>query len=154
MQADFVLKGLAPSKGAKAVVTMRQLLDRLDALETGKGRGEAHKDDHAALALLTKRGVSAEFRKGMRAKVQAAETFGEVVVPRAIVTSREEEHVTDLVELRAWFEEWSEIARLEIKRKDLLIRMGLAQRKTRGAKEEPVDAPEPAPDGEDEPEEP
>lgn len=153
-QADFVLKGLTPSKGAKAVVTMRQLLDRLDALETGKGREGTRKDDQAALALLAKRGVSAEFRKGMRAKVQAAETFGEVVVPRATATSREEEHVTDLVELRAWFEEWSEIGRIAIKRKDLLIRMGLAQRKAKAAKGDPLDALEPAPDGDDEPDEP
>jgi hypothetical protein len=38
-----------------------------------------------------------------------------------------------LVELRAWYDEWSEIARLIIKRRDLLIRLGLAERRSPGS---------------------
>lgn len=128
-QAEFLLKGLAPAKGARAVVTMRQLLDRLDALDNGKGREETREDDHAALAVLARRGVSGEFRKQMRAEVRTAETFDEVAAPRVDTTAREEKHLADLQALRAWYEEWSEIARIAVTRKDLLIRMGLAQRK-------------------------
>lgn len=133
-QAEFLLKGLTPAKGARAVVTMRQLLDRLDALDHGKGREETRADDQAALAVLARRGVSEEFRKQMRAEVRTAETFDEVAAPRVDTTAREEKHLADLQALRAWYEEWSEIARIAVTRKDLLIRMGLAQRKAPKAK--------------------
>ncbi len=43
---------------------------------------------------------------------------------------REKKHVASLVALRAWYEEWSEIARAAIKRRDYLIRVGLAKRKS------------------------
>jgi hypothetical protein len=36
-----------------------------------------------------------------------------------------------LVELRAWYEDWSEMARVTFKRRDHLLRLGLAQRKVR-----------------------
>jgi hypothetical protein len=36
-----------------------------------------------------------------------------------------------LVALRAWYEEWSEIARVAVTRRDQLIRLGLASRKLR-----------------------
>jgi len=38
-----------------------------------------------------------------------------------------EEHVAAL---RAWYEEWSEIARATVTRRDYLIRLGLAKRKS------------------------
>ena len=35
-----------------------------------------------------------------------------------------------------WYQEWSEIARVEVKRRDRLIQLGLAQRKAPGKGEE------------------
>lgn len=40
-----------------------------------------------------------------------------------------------LVALREWFEEWSEIARACVSRRDYLIRMGLASRRIRSTTE-------------------
>lgn len=40
-----------------------------------------------------------------------------------------------LVALREWFEEWSEIARACVSRRDSLIRMGLARRRSRSTTE-------------------
>jgi hypothetical protein len=43
-----------------------------------------------------------------------------------------------LVEQRQWFEEWADVARSVIKRRDQLIRLGLASRRSSPA---PVDEP-------------
>ena len=44
------------------------------------------------------------------------------------MASSEAEYVNKLTALRAWFEEWSGIARVAIKCRDYLIRLGLARR--------------------------
>ncbi len=102
------------------------------------GREATRADDHAALALLARRGVSEEFRRQMRAEVRTAETFTAVAAPRVEASAREEQHLAELQALRAWYEEWSELARVAVTRKDLLIRMGLAQRKATKAKAAPA----------------
>ena len=43
--------------------------------------------------------------------------------------AEDEAYVKALVELRQWFELWSRIARVTVKRRDYLIQMGLAHRK-------------------------
>ena len=42
----------------------------------------------------------------------------------------EAELVAGLTRLRAWFEEWSGVAKVAVKRRDYLIRMGLAARRS------------------------
>jgi hypothetical protein len=42
-----------------------------------------------------------------------------------------EQHQRALVDLHAWYKEWSETARALIKRRDFLVRLGLATRKPR-----------------------
>ena len=39
-----------------------------------------------------------------------------------------------LLELHGWYQEWAETARAEITRRDYLIRLGLAQRRTKTPK--------------------
>lgn len=41
--------------------------------------------------------------------------------------------------LRAWHEDWSEMAKVAVKRRDYLIRMGLAKRKSGKNKPAPTD---------------
>ncbi len=43
--------------------------------------------------------------------------------------AREAEYIEALKALRIWYVEWADIARVEIKRRDRLIRLGLAARK-------------------------
>jgi hypothetical protein len=43
----------------------------------------------------------------------------------------EEKYLNNLRELRAWYEEWSGVARVTIQRRDHLILLGLAHRRPR-----------------------
>jgi hypothetical protein len=132
-QAELVLTGIGPSKGAASVVGMRKLLERLDTLEHGKDREATRADDHAALALLAKRGLTPAWRAEMRDHVRDAETLTPAAPAAAASNTAKPDvdHVADLEALRAWFEEWAELAHVAVKRRDLLIRMGLARRKTK-----------------------
>lgn len=141
-QAKAVLEGLAAATGPGAVLGVKTLLERLDALEKGKS-----KDDHAALALLGKRGIDKDARKRLRALVEKAESPAEgdagAAAARAAIDGK---RAAALAALRAWYEEWSEIARATVKRRDHLILLGLARRKAPTKKENA--APTPAkPDG-------
>lgn len=139
-QAKQVLEGLAASTGPTAVLGVKTLLDRLDALEKSK-----HKDDHAAIALLAKRGVDKDERKRLRALVEKAETpatsAGDDGAAAAASAARVEQRVAALASLRAWYEEWSEIARAAVKRRDHLILLGLAKRKAPSKKDKGASAP-------------
>jgi len=130
-QAAFVLDGIGPSEGPAAVMGVKRLLDRLDALEKSPARKATRKEDHAALATLAQRGLDAKERARLAERVATAEG---VAAPPEDDTDREkraEAHVEALAALRAWFDEWSEIAKVAVKRRDHLILMGLAKRKPR-----------------------
>jgi len=139
-QLAFVLKGnLGPSAGMQSVLNMGIALDRLDVLEKGPERKATRKEDTAALALLAERKIDSEFRATMRNHVNVAQdvtpvTLGEVTPS----TDPDIARLEALVELRKFYEEWSEIAKVTIKRRDHLIRMGLASRRA-PAKPEPAD---------------
>ncbi|WP_437595173.1 hypothetical protein [Sorangium sp. So ce1000] len=155
VQEKFVFDNLTPQVGAGAVVSVKTLLDRLDALEKSAKRKATRKDDHAALETLAKRGYPKEERSRLRQLVDIAsgegtaseegdgEATGDAEPVRAVVDSRE--HVDALRALYAWHREWSETARAVIKRRDFLVRLGLAHRKTK-AKSKPSPAAPPAPD--------
>jgi hypothetical protein len=139
-QLAFVLKGnLGPSTGMQSVLNMGIALDRLDVLEKGPERKATRKEDTAALALLAERKIDGPFRTMMRNHVNVAQdvtpvTMGEVTPS----TDPDIARLEALVELRKFYEEWSEIAKVTIKRRDHLIRMGLASRRA-PAKPEPTD---------------
>jgi hypothetical protein len=129
-QAEFVLNGLGPATGAAAVLSVKNLLDRLDALESSSDRQPTREADRAALATLEARGLGAAERKRLRGLVQQAETVSPVnPADPAADEAAEKKYLADLAALRAWSIEWAEIARLVVKRKDYLIRLGLARRK-------------------------
>lgn len=133
-QSLFVFEGLTASTGAGAVLGVATLLDRLDALEKSPERKATRKADQAALDTLTKRGIPTAERARLRA-----------LVTTAMTAAKAEEDASDaaddgvpneaLLKLHAWYGEWSEVARAVIKRRDHLIRLGLAKRKktARGA---------------------
>lgn len=133
-QASFLLEGLAPATGMAAVAGVAALLDRLDVIESGEGRKGSHKQDLAALALLAERGITAERRKELRALVKKAQQ-GEAADPVDPVrekaqAGKDKAHSEAMMALRHWYEEWSEIARASISRRDYLILLGLAKRKS------------------------
>jgi hypothetical protein len=141
-QHAFVFGDLSASRGIAAVVGAHTFLTRLDALESSPERAATRAADHAALATLSARGINAAERARVWALVRAAESFTEddAVDDGHDLTAAEQ--TSRLRAARAFFEEWSEITRTLVTRRDLLIRLGLAQRKS--ASDEAADDP-PAP---------
>jgi hypothetical protein len=84
--------------------------------------------NHAALATLTKRGLSAAERARLRALVSTATTAAKIN-EGASDAAEEAPSNEAVLKLYAWYGEWSEVARAVIKRRDHLIRLGLAKRK-------------------------
>lgn len=118
--ATQVFAGLAPATGFQSVVNVSTLLSRLDEQEnTEEGR--------AALATLAKRGIDAAERKRIGGIVKIAKS-GNLGAPDEAGT--DDAYVQALLELRDWYDEWSEIARVVVRRRDHLIRLGLAERRT------------------------
>ncbi len=130
-QATFVLAGIGPSVGAGAVVGVKTLLGRLDALEKSPERKATRKEDQAALDTLATRGINAKERARLADLVQTAQSATEVEAPDETgKAAREEVYVEALRALRVWYVDWSEMARSVVKRRDYLIRLGLAKRKS------------------------
>jgi len=138
-RAAFVFDGLEPSTEMGAVVSMSKFLGRLDALENSPEREATRTADHAALAILESRGLTKAERVRLAGRVAVAMTgnSGEAASPDEI--AEEQKRVKDLIALRAWYVEWAEMARAVIKRRDQLVRLGLARRK----RSKDLDAPEP-----------
>ncbi|MEO7329314.1 MAG: hypothetical protein ABI193_12090 [Minicystis sp.] len=134
-QATFVFDDLEPSTGAGAIVSVKTFLDRLDTLESGKDRKATRKVDHAALEKLAKRGFPAAERARLRKLIEVGLGAPEPATTDAGDVPTKD---TDPTEQRAakralwgWLNEWTEIARAVIKRRDWLIQLGLAKRKAR-----------------------
>jgi len=129
-QAAFLLDGLGPSQGFAAVAGVSTLLDRLDALESSPEREATRAEDHGALELLAKRGIDKAERLRLRGLVQKVTQASAVVPsPTGSAEEKERDYIASLIALRSWFEEWSEVARVVIRRRDWLILLGLARRK-------------------------
>lgn len=127
-QSLFVFEGLSASTGAGAVLGVATLLDRLDALEKSPERKATRKADQAALDTLSKRGITAAERARLRALVATATTAAKAEEEASDAASDPAPNEA-LLKLHAWYGEWSEVARAVIKRRDHLIRLGLAKRK-------------------------
>jgi hypothetical protein len=137
-QAEFLFQDLAAATGAAALLSVRTLLERLDMLD-GKRAGRDHKNkadkkaDEEAVALLATRGITTAERARLRKLLDTAESGAQpdpdaekAAKEAAVQAARREEALLDL---RGWFDEWSEVARVVITRRDYLIRLGLAKRK-------------------------
>lgn len=139
-QHAFLFAGdVGPVRGVGAILPVVRFLDRLDALERGRGRPKATRQaDAAAVAALAKRGIGAAERKRVRALIeQASQAEGLAPAdsrPRPPTAPPEEDddaHQAALLALYHWLHEWSELARITIRRRDLLIRLGLASPRRR-----------------------
>jgi hypothetical protein len=126
-QDAFVFANLVAAQGSAAVLSVGTFLDRLDVLESGVGREKTKDADRAALETLAKRGIGKAERTKLRGLVTKAQTSKEMPQPP---TSDVDPRTADMVALRGWYEDWSETARAVVKRRDHLIKLGLARRKT------------------------
>ncbi|NUP14279.1 MAG: hypothetical protein HOW73_50245 [Polyangiaceae bacterium] len=126
-QASFLMSGLEPAAGPEAVDGVARLLDRLDAFENDPLREELRDDDQAALAFLETRGLGREQRQRLRALVR---TVQRATGSSSNSTRTEEgEELARLTRLRAWYDEWSELARVLIQKPAYLEQLGLAGRR-------------------------
>ena len=142
-QADFVFTGLSPSTGREAVVGIATFLSRLDQLESGEGREATREQDQAALVSLATRGITKEERTRLAELLVAARQMA--TPPPAVEQLDPEDKAKELAALRAWYQDWADTARAAIKRRDLLVRLGLTKRKKSKSAPEPVPPTQPAP---------
>lgn len=122
-QDAAVFAGIEATRGAGAVVGIAKLLDRLEQLEKGS---EA---DRAAMATLEKRGIDTKQREHLRDLVAVAQAAKPVEQPTVEAVSEQQQ--VALEALSAWLRDWSETARAVIRRRDLLVLMGLAKRRSK-----------------------
>lgn len=125
-QARFVLEGIAPSTGDDAVESVRHLLDRLDALASSPARTATRREDHAALQVLARRGITEAERARLAELVEIADS-AEELAPLSR-SAHVDEHLGQLRALRAWYDEWASIARSATHRPEHLRKLGLAGR--------------------------
>jgi len=123
-----VLEGITPVVGPGAALNMGTMLERMDKLEeTDEGR--------QALARL----AAAKIDKAERVRMAK-------LVKVAMSAPAESAFPTDdaafeqaLLSLREWYVEWSEIARIVVRRRDHLIALGLASRRSGGGTTDEMD---------------
>jgi len=130
-QADYVFADLSPQIGTGAIVSVTTFLDRRDAL--AKGRDGTAKEDKAAVKKLSERGITdevcANLRKLLGDAVAAPAAPKEPAAPAPDADPAAAKNAK--VELYRWYSEWNAIAHADIKRRDYLLQLGLATRKTK-----------------------
>lgn len=127
-QAAFVFAGIAAGSGIDSVLAVGTLLDRLDALEGAPEREATREADHAALATIAQRGIDRDEQARLRQLVELAQR-APTEFPET-PSEREQRRLEALAELRAWYDDWSATARAVIQRRDYLIMLGLASRRS------------------------
>jgi hypothetical protein len=136
----FVLRGgLHPETGEAAVRSSATILQRLDEIPTSEERKDFRARDAEALALLARRGLNEAERRRLSQLVEVAKAYKEAQPSTAAVSSAERKAA--LENLYLWWEEWSEVARLRLTRRDHLILLGLAKRKVKKKEKAPPPPP-------------
>jgi len=140
--SSFLFENLAADTGVAAVAGVARFLDRLDSLRDGKATGVEPDQGRAAVELLAIRKIvdaakAAELR-------QLIETARLGARPDEVIEATEmDPHRQQVAEAYIqWLNEWREVARVSIARRDYRISLGLAQRRQPG---DESDGQEPAP---------
>jgi hypothetical protein len=139
-QAEYVFEDLAAKNGAESIGAVRTFLDRVAALRSGSdpARASTRAEDAKAAALLATRKILSESEeKRLRGLIAQATELAPVPQPAPINPERRQ-----LVaqELAAWLRDWRETARVLVTRRDYQIRLGLAERRSRGDEDEEEEA--------------
>jgi hypothetical protein len=111
-------------------------LERCLQLESGKDRKATHQADLAALATLESRGLTKKERRRIGALVDFVDRH-KAPLPEDDLAATTEEHAARVLELQAWVLDWRNVAKIVIKRRDLLLKLGIGRRKSRN----PIAAP-------------
>jgi len=139
--ANFLFENLSATTGVAAVAGVQRFLDRLDLLRDGKATGVDPESGRAAVELLAIRKiVDATKEVELRQLIEAARLGArpEEVVEAPEMNPRRQEVAEAYIR---WLNEWREVARISISRRDYRISLGLAQRRQandEGDEQEPV----------------
>jgi len=142
--AAFLFENLEADVGIAAIAGVERFLDRIDALRDGKAQAIKADTGPAAAALLaTRRIVDDKRASELRALIATARLGArpEEVVPAPEQDPRRREVEESFI---AWLNEWREVARVAVGRRDYRISLGLAQRRLSDDGDEP-EAPGAAP---------
>jgi len=138
-QAAFLFQDLAPTQGPSAMLGVARFLDRLDALEKSEDRKDTRDEDKHALEVLAVRGITTDERLRLRKLIEATQT--QPVIPMSAKKAEEIEtkHMADLLDLYAWYSEWTEVAHAVVDSRGHRIALGVAKRKPRKSKTDKKD---------------
>jgi hypothetical protein len=129
-QAMFMFGDFVPGKGTAAVLNVLTFLERRHALDKSAERKETRKADHEALAIIEEAGTTKETLKELQSMVDTAQS---VTTPEAAGSAGEAKRTETLRKIHVWVTAWSEMARIVITRRDQLIRLGIAKRRSQRA---------------------
>ncbi len=130
--AELLLTGVKPGRGIAAVLALDVLLDRIDTLVARAAANGPASADQAVLALIERRALPPAERARLRSLLTTAKRSHPVVEQPGDRDVEQQAYEQTLIRLRDWYEEWAEIAHVAIKRRDLLVRMGLAKQQRSG----------------------
>ena len=145
-QAMFLFHDFVAGKGTAAVLNVATFLQRRSALDKGTERKGTRGADHAALAVIEQTGTTRDTLKKLQAMVDTVQSVSPAEAAPAVAV--EAERIDVLRKDYAWVTAWSDIARTVITRRDHMIRLGIAKRRSAKGKAvvvvtPPVAAPAP-----------
>ena len=129
---EMVFLNLTQQSGREVIISTSTFLERITRLTTDKSIPMAKE----AAALLERRGLTPDERQKA---YDLLSTIKELEIPAdSGKTTTDDEDVSeeDVTALIRWYDEWSDIARIAIPRKDLRIRLGISARSAGGKNEE------------------
>ena len=139
-QATYVVGDLTNQAGYEAVLNVITFLERVTALRDGTdpNRAGTRDADKAAVALLGQRNVFTPTIEAELRGLVAEATATAPQSPQVEVIGIDDYNQATLA-FHEWLADWRETARAVITRRDYLIRLGLAQRRSSKAMVEDVD---------------
>ena len=140
-QAAFMFHDFVAGAGTEAVLNVSTFLQRRQELENGAERKGTRKADHEALLVLEDTGVTKEVLKKLQGFVDKVLT---VAPPHPQHLADADVKRTEVLrKIHAWVTAWSEMARTVITRRDQMIKLGIAKRRSHKAKGAVVTPPAP-----------
>lgn len=146
-QYSYIFKDLSAERGAGALQGVQTYLRRVEALRDGSDpeRTETKAQDKDAFALLeTRKILTPDTLKQLHAWIKEAQEAPELPRETEAQKKSNQQASEAMVGLVVWFDEWSEVARAEVNKRNHLISLGLAKRRNNKSDEDtPSTTPSP-----------
>jgi hypothetical protein len=132
-QAAFMFHDFVAGTGTEAVLNVATFLQRRQELDNGVERKGTRKADHDALQIIEETGVTKEMLKKLQGFVDNVQTVAAPIHPQHLADA-DAKRTEVLRKIHAWITAWSEMARTVITRRDQMIKLGIAKRRSHKAK--------------------